>query len=97
MVYLNAVKIIKSIESESVTKDKITLNVDGEQLLNEIYEDVKIELDDDPEAHITLRSQNATFIQIYPNELFDEKKCKQLAIEIKNRLNNEIKTKLNLR
>ena len=97
MVYLNAVKIIKSIESESVTKDKITLNVDGEQLLNEIYEDVKIELDDDSEAPITLRSQSATFIQIYPNELFDEKKCKQLAIEIKNRLNNEIKTKLNLR
>lgn len=97
MVYLDSVKIMECVELETITKDKVTLNVNGEQLLNAIYEDVKIELDEDFEIPVRLRFQDAPFIEIYPNELFDEENCKQLAIEIKNRLNSEIKTKLNLK
>lgn len=98
MVYLDSVKIMECVELETVTNDKITLNVNGEQLLNGIYEDLKIELDDDDsEIPVILRCQDARFIEIYPNELFNEKNCRQLAIEIKNRLNSEIKTKLNLK
>lgn len=97
MVYLDSVKIMKCVELETVTKDKITLKVDGEQLLNRVYEDIKIDLKDTEGPIQELTFQDAPFIQIYPNEIFDEQTCRELAIEIQNRLNSEIKTKLNLK
>ena len=97
MVYFDSTKIMECIDVESITSETVTFKVDGEKLLNELYEDLKIEVDDYSEIPVILRCQDARFIEIYPNELFDEKNCRQLAIEIKNRLNSEIKTKLNLR
>lgn len=87
---------MKCIDIENVTNESVTLNVDGEKLLNELYQDFKIELDDEGPIQ-TLKFQDAPFIEIYPNELYPEEKCRQLAIELMNRLNNEIKTKLNLK
>lgn len=95
MVYLDSTKIMKCIDVKSVTSETITLNVDGEKLLDEIYEDLKIELEDDGPVKI-LRFQDAPFIEIYPNEIFNENNCRQLAIEIMNRQNSQIRTKLNL-
>ena len=97
MVYLDSVKIMECVELETVSKDRVTLKIDGEQLLNAIYEDIKIELKDNDGPIQGLTFQDAPFVEIYPNDLFDEKNCRQLAIEIKNRLNSEIKTKLNLK
>ena len=37
------------------------------------------------------------FIELTPNELFSERECTQLAKEIVNRLNEKIKTQLNLK
>ena len=97
MVYLDSVKIMKCVELETVTKDKITLKVDGEQLLNRVYEDIRIDLKDIEGPIQELTFQDAPFIQIYPNVIFDEQTCRELAIEIQNKLNSEIKTKLNLK
>ena len=97
MVYFDSTKIMECIDVESITSETVTLKVNGEKLLNELYEDLKIELDEKETILARLRCQDAPFIEIYPNELFDEKNCRQLAIEIKNRLNSEIKTKLNLK
>ena len=47
MVYFDSVKIKECIDIEKITKDTVTLNVDGEKLIRQIYEDLKIELDDD--------------------------------------------------
>lgn len=96
MVYLDSIKIMECIDIESITSETITLNIDGEKLRNEIYQDLKIELKDDGPIQV-LTFQDAHFIEIYPNEIFNDEKCKQLAIEIMNRLNNEIQTKLNLK
>ena len=78
MVYLDSVKIKECIDIEKITKDTVTLNVDGEKLIRQIYEDLKIELDDEGPIQ-TLRFQDAPFIEIYPNEIFNEEACHQLV------------------
>ena len=97
MVYFDSTKIMECIDVESITSKTVTLKIDGEKLLNELYEDLKIELKDSEGPIQELTFQDAPFIHIYPNEVFDDKDCRQLAIEIMNRLNSEIKTKLNLK
>ena len=67
MVYLDSAKLKKCIDIEKITKDTVTLNIDGEKLIRQIYEDLKIELDDDGPIQI-LKFQDAPFIEIYPNE-----------------------------
>ena len=96
MVYLDSTKIMECIDVESITSETVTLNVDGVRLLNEIYQDLKIELKDNEGPIQELTFQDAPFIQICPNEVFDEDDCRQLAIETMNRLNSQIRTKLNL-
>ena len=96
MVYFDSTKIMECIDVESVTSETVTLNVDGVRLLNEIYRDLEIELKDSEGPIQELTFQDAPFIQIYPNEVFDEDDCRQLAIETMHRLNSKIRTKLNL-
>ena len=52
MVYLDSIKIMECIDVESITSETITLNIDGEKLRNEIYQDLKIELKDGKLADI---------------------------------------------
>ena len=94
MVYFDSARMINSINIEKITSESITFNVDGEKLVKEIYEDLKIELNEEDTPYIRLTCQDATFIQIVPNEIFDNETCRQIAIKIMNNLNNEIKTKL---
>ena len=97
MVYFDSAKIMECIDVESVTSETVTFNVDGERLLNEIYEDIKIELDDTESNQIILRCQDRPFIYIHQNKIFDEDNCRQLAIEVMNRINSQIRSKLNLK
>ena len=96
MVYLNSVKLKECIDIEKITKDTVTLNVDGEKLIRQIYEDLKIELDDDGPIQV-LKFQDAPFIEIYPNAIFNKEACHQLAIETMHRLNSQIRTQLNIK
>ena len=96
MVYLDSIKIKECIDVEKITKDTVTLNVDGEKLIRQIYEDLKIELSTTSD-YPTLNFQDAPFIKFYPNEIFNEEACHQLAIETMHRLNSQIRTQLNIK
>ena len=92
---LDSKKLMECVEWESVKGDEITIHVDGEKLKEEVYENLRIKLGRG--ELISLSFQDGPFIEIIPNELFDEDYCKQLSIELMNRLNNTIKAKLNIK
>lgn len=98
MVHLTSTKIMECIDVEKITNETVTLNIDGEKLRQQLYDDLKFKTttdygDDVPAVYF----QDAPFAKFYPNEVFDEEACKQLAIELTNRLNSQIKTKLNIK
>lgn len=88
--------MMEYIDIKSITKEHITFNVDGEKLVKEIYENIKLELEDSS-TPIRLNFQNEAFIKIYPNDLYSKNDCKQLAEEIKNELNSQIKEQLKIK
>lgn len=96
MIHFDSIKIMECIDVEKITNETVTLNVDGEKLLRQIYEDLKIELSPTSD-YPTLNFQDAPFIKFLPNEVFPEEACKQLAIETMHRLNSQIRTKLNIK
>lgn len=96
MVLLDSEKLVECVEWSTATDKRVTLKVDGEQLKKAIYDDIKIELADPDSIKPLLRCQDAPFIEFYPNELFDAEDCNQIAIEIMNRINSQIKAKLNI-
>ena len=62
MVYLDSVKIKECIDIEKITKDTVTLNVDGEKLIRKIW--MKISL---------LSSSSERLLLDIENELLFEK------------------------
>ena len=97
MVYLDSVKIKKYIDVKNITNESVTLKIDGEKLINDLYNDICVDITDNDGPVQELECLDAPFIHIYPNEIFNEKDCKQLAIELKNMLNNRIRSQLNLK
>ena len=96
MVFLDTDKIFNCVDWENVTKDKITINVDGEKLKQTIYEDLEVKIKEGEDNPIKLTMMDYPFVEIYPNEIMTEDDCKRWAIEIRNTLNNRIKSKLKL-
>lgn len=97
MVYLDLVKIMECIDIESVTKDTITLNINGEELTKTIYEEVKIKLDERETIPTRLTVMDAPFIEIYPNEMFTMDDCQELAVKIMDKLNSQVRAKLEIK
>lgn len=97
MVYLDSAKIMECIDIESVTKDTITLNVNGEELTKAIYEDIQIKLDEEELIPTRLTVMDAPFIEIYPNEMFTMDDCQELAVKIMDKLNSQIRAKLKIK
>lgn len=95
-MYIDGKKMMEYIDIKSITKEHITFNVDGEKLVKEIYENIKLNLDDNS-IPIRLNFQNEVFIKIYPNEIYDKEHCKHLANQIKNELNSQIKEQLKIK
>lgn len=85
-----------NVNIEKTTKDYLVLNINGEQILQDLYDELKLELkeEDCDDYEMTLLFQDYPLIKIYPNEFFNEKDCKQLLIEIQNRFNDKFKTAL---
>lgn len=96
-MFIDDKKMMECIDIESVTKEHITFNVDGEKLVKEIYENLKIRLSEDEIIPLRLTFQDAPFIEIYPNEIYDTDDCRQLAEKIKNELNSQIKEHLKIK
>lgn len=97
MVNLDSEKLMECIDVDKATEDSVTLTINGKKLIQEIYEDLKLDVREDYAEDVpAVYFQDSPFIKIYPNETFDEKFCNQLALEIRNRLNNEFKTKLGI-
>lgn len=94
-MFIDDKKIMECVNIEETTKDKIVLNVNGEKIIEEIYEDNKIKIHETPEK-ILLYSGDVVLIEIYFDIILSKKECQQLAIEIINRLNNSMKTSLGI-
>lgn len=95
MTFLDIDKIFNCVDWENVTQDKITINVDGEKLKQTIYEDLEVKIKERDDS-IKLTMMDYTFLEIYMNEIMTKDDCRKLAIEIKNIMNNRIRSKLNL-
>lgn len=96
MVFLDIDKLVNCVDWENVTQDKITVNVDGEKLKQKIYEDIQVRLIEGTENPIKLTMMDYPFVDIYPNEIMTEDDCKKWAIEIRNTINNRIKSQLKM-
>lgn len=98
MVMLDSEKLIECIDVDKATEDSLTLTINGKKLIQEIYNDLKLEVKEDYADDVpAVYFQDGPFIKIYPNETFDEKFCNQLALELCNRLNSEFKTRLGIK
>ena len=95
-MFLDIDKLVNCVDWENATQDKITVNVDGEKLKQKIYEDIKVRLIEGTENPIKLTMMDYPFVDIYPNEIMTEDDCKKWAIEIRNTINNRIKSKLKI-
>lgn len=96
-MFIDDKKMMECIDIKSVTKEHITFNVDGEKLVKEIYENLKIGLSEDELIPIRLTFQDAPFIEIYPNEMFTMDDCQELAVKIRDKLNSQIRAKLKIK
>lgn len=95
-MYIDEIQLLKSVKWDSISKSEITLTINGEELRQELFEELKLKIDENSNHPIKIKFQDYSFVEIMPNECFNENECKQLAIEIINRINSELKTKLNL-
>lgn len=95
-MYINDIQLLKSVKWDSITKDEVTLTINGEELRQEVYEELKLKIDERFSNPVKVNFQDYLFLEITPNECFNEKECMQLAKEIVNTLNNQIKTQLKL-
>ena len=93
---LDTAKLIECVDWEGITDDKVTINVDGEKLRETIYNEVKVTIKQHHEDSFGLYSNGLMFCNITPGGIFSEDDCRQLAIEIQNKLNNRIRSKLDL-
>lgn len=96
-MFLDDIKLLNSVKWESATKDTVTLTVDGDLLRQEVYESLKLEIDEGFTDTVRINFQDYPFIELIPNELFDENYCKQLATEIVNRVNEQMKSQLDIK
>ena len=97
MVEFDNVKLMECVDWEQITKDTVTIKVDGEKLCETIYDEVHVVMRKHHENSYGLYSNGILFCNITPGGIFSEKDCKQLAIEIKNTMNNRIRSTLNLK
>lgn len=95
MVNIDNEMLMNCVEWKTISKDAITIKVDGEKLRKEIYNEICITIEDN-ETYITLQSGNHDLIDITPGNVFNKADCLRIAAEMKNILNNRIKSKLEL-
>lgn len=94
---INDKKIRECVNIEETNKDQIVLNVDGEKILKQIYEDNKITMDE-TEYSIRLFSGRFLFIEILLKKVpFTKDECKQIATELQSRLNSNMKHSLGIK
>ena len=93
---VDTAKIMECVDWERITGDTITVNVDGEKLRQTIYDEVHVTMKKHHENSYGLYSNGLIFCNITPGGIFSEDDCRKLAIEIKNIMNNKIRSKLNL-
>lgn len=91
------VKLMECIDWEQITKDTVTIKVDGEKLRETLYDELHVVMRKHHENSYGLYSNGILFCNITPGGIFSENDCKQLAIEIKNTMNNRIRSTLNLK
>lgn len=94
---INDKKIMECVNIEGTNGNQIILNVDGERILKQVYDDNKITMEESNEA-IRLYSGSFLFIEILTNKVvFKKEECKQIAITLRDRLNNTMKHSLGIK
>ena len=85
------------IDFENITNDTVTIKCDGEKLREQIYNQLKIVMDDNPEIGcVALYQDNNLFACINATETITEDDVRRISLELMNRINNEIKTRLHM-
>lgn len=89
--------IMEYVNIEGTNGDQIILNIDGEGILKQIYDDNKITMQESDDA-IRLYSGSFLFIEILTNKVvFTKEDCKQIGTELQDRLNNTMKHSLGIK
>ena len=99
-MFIDPEKLKNIIEWETVTPDTVTINVNGEELKQLIYDNLKITIDGqdndtkyDGET-IVLRSNDIRIIEIHIGNFFSERDAALFAIQLQEQLNTQLKKSL---
>ena len=96
---INDYIIINNVNIEETTSNKIVINVNGEQLLHDLYNELKLEFkeEDWDDYEMILKFQEYPFIKIYPNDIFSERDCSKILISIQEELNKQLRESLGVK
>lgn len=91
--------IYNNVNIEETNGDKLVINVNGDQILQDLYNEFKLELkeEDCNDDEMTLRFQDYPFVKIYPNDIFSERDCSKILISIQDELNKQLKEALGVK
>ena len=91
--------LLDNIEWEQVDTEHITIKVNGEQLKKDLYERVEFEATDqkDRTNSITILNDLGILAEIHYHELLTEKETRELAKQLRDQLNNTIKSTLKIK
>ena len=93
---LDNAKLMECVEWKRITEDEVILNIDGEKLRETLYNEVHVTMQVHHGDSYGLYSNGRLFCNISPGGIFSKKDCKELAIEIKTKMNNRIRSELKL-
>lgn len=88
-------KLMKDVIWSEIEGDYVKVRVDGELLRKNLYEEIHITIEDN-DTYITLKSGIHDLIGITPGSVFNKGDCLNIATEMKNILNNRIKSQLEM-
>ena len=92
---LDNAKLMECVEWKRITEDEVILNVDGEKLRETLYDEVHVKMEG-TNGRYNLYSNGKRFCTIRAGGILSEKDCQELAIEIKTKINNRIRSELDL-
>lgn len=92
---LDNAKLMECVEWKRITEDEVILNIDGEKLRETLYDEVHVKMEGN-NGRYKLYSNGKRFCTIRAGGILSEKDCQELAIEIKTKINNRIRSELDL-
>ena len=91
--------LLDNIEWEQVDTEHITIKVNGKQLKKDLYKRLEFEATDqkDRTNSITILNDLGILAEIHYHELLTEKETRELAKQLRDQLNNTIKSTLKIK